>query len=161
MIVCAHGDVAVFCEKHRMRILETYTGDLRNYKGNCPVIVTNQQMTREEYEELKCELFGRRVEMVSVDWTDGAVIMALLRKQVAQRGKRGGRQPFGFYKKNGVITEIPEVIAVARKVIELRDKGYSLRDIKDRSDIRHPDGGELGLSTIQAIVKNREKYERK
>ena len=161
MVVCAHGEVAGFCEKHEMKILERYRGDLSDYKGSCTVIVTDQQMTREEYESLKCVLFGRRVELVSVDWTDDAVILALLRNQIIRRGKRGGRQPFGFYKKNGVIAEIPEVIAVARKIIELRDAGWTLRDIKEHRDVRHPDGGELGLSTIQQIIKNRDKYEGK
>jgi hypothetical protein len=161
MVVCAHGNVADFCEKHEMEILEKYNGSLNDYKGSCAVIVTDQQMAREEYELLKCVLFGRRVELVSVDWTDDAVILALLRNQVAQRGKHGGRQPFGFYKKNGVIAEIPEVIVVARKVIELRDKGWTLRDIQKHVDVRHPDSGELGLSTIALIIKNRDKYEGK
>lgn len=161
MVVCAHGDVSRFCEEHEMEILEKYEGDLNDYKGNCTVIVTDQQMTREEYESLKCVLFGRRIELVSVDWTDDMIILALLRNQVIQRGKRGGRQMFGFYKKNGVIAEIPEKIAVARRIIALRDAGFFLREIQSHKDVRHPDGGEIGLSTIEAIIKNRDKYERK
>lgn len=161
MIVCAHGDVADFCEKHEMEILEKYNGSLNDYKGSCTVIVTDQQMTREEYESLKCLLFGRGFELVSVDWTDDKIILALLRQTIERRKKRGGRQLFGFYKKNGVIAEIPEVIATARRVIELRDKGWTMRDIREHGDVRHPDGGELGISTIESIIKNRDKYERK
>lgn len=160
MVVCAHGDVLRFCEEHEMEILEKYEGDLSGYKGKCAVVVTDQQMTREEYESLKCAMFGRGYELVSVDWTDDAVILALLRQTIANRKRRGGRQPFGFYKRNGVIAEIPEMAATARRVIELRDKGWTLRDIKEHSDARHPDGGELGLSTIESIIKNRERYEK-
>jgi hypothetical protein len=161
MVVCAHGEVSGFCENHEMEILEKYEGDLEDYKGKCPVVVTGQRMTREEYESLKCVLFGRGYELVSVDWADDAIILALLRQTVERRKKRGGRQIFGFYKKNGVIAEIPEVVAVARKVIELRDKGWTMRDIKEHGEVRHPDGGELGISTIESIIKNRDKYERK
>jgi hypothetical protein len=161
MVVCAHGEVAGFCENHEMEILEKYEGDLSDYKGKCSVVVTSEKMTREEYESLKCLLFGRGYELVSVDWTDDAIILALLRQTIESRKKRGGRQIFGFYKKNGVIAEIPEVIVVARKVIELRDKGWTLRDIQKHVDVRHPDSGELGLSTIASIIKNRDKYEGK
>lgn len=158
MVVCAHGNVSEFCKNHEMEILEVFTGDLKDYKGKCAVVVTDQKMTREEYESLKCVLFGHGFELVSVEWTDDAIILALLRQTIERRKKRGGRQLFGFYKKNGVIAEIPEVVAVARKVIELRDKGWTMRDIKEHADIRHPDGGELGISTIESIIKNREKY---
>ena len=159
MVVCAHGDVAAFCERHEMEILEMYFGNLVGYKGGCAVIVTDQKMTREEYESLKCVLFGRGIELVSTDWTDDAVILALLRHTVEQRKKRGGRQIFGYYKKNGVITENPRMMAVARRVIELRDAGYTLKAIRADADVHHQDGKKLAVSTIQQIIKNREKYE--
>lgn len=158
MIVCAHGEVAKFCETHEMQILEFYEGDLEDYKGSCIVVVTNQKMTRREYDDLKCTLFGRGVELVSTEWTDDEVILRLLRNQVENRKKRGGRQMFGFYKKNGVIVENPGMIEVARKVIELRDAGYKLREIQGRDDVCFPDGTPLSLSTIQTIIKNRDKY---
>ena len=159
MVVCAHGEVAGFCEAHEMQILETYVGDIAEYhKSNCSVVVTDQVMTREEYDSLKCALFGRGVELVSTEWTDDEVILRLLHNQIQNRGKRGGRQIFGFYKKNGVVAEIPEKIALAEKVIEMRDKGYTLREIKSYVDAR---GEGISLSTIQQIIKNREKYERK
>ena len=159
MVVCAHGKVAEFCETHEMQILETYEGNLEDYKGNCPVVVTDRKMTRQEYDDLKCKLFSRGVELVSVDWTDDEVILRLLRNQVEQRSKRGGRQMFGFYKRKGVIVENPGQIVVARRIIELRDAGMTLRGIREHEDVRHLDGSEISMSTIQTIIKNREVYE--
>jgi hypothetical protein len=52
-------------------------------------------------------------------------------------------------------------MAVARRVIEMRDLGYTLRQIRDDEDVYHTDGKKLATSTIQQIIRNREKYERK
>ena len=158
MVVCAHGDVIEFCERYDMQILECYIGYLEDYKGNCAVVVTDQRMTRKEYDSLKCELFGRGVELVSVDWVDDEVILRLLQNQVDRRKKRGGRQMFGYYKKNGQIIENPAMISVARKIIALRDAGMTYREIREDTDVRHPNGKVIALSTIQQIIKNREKY---
>ncbi len=158
MVVCAHGRVAKFCETHGMQILESYEGDLEDYKGSGIVVVTDQKMTREEYDALKCTLFGRGVELVSPDWTDDEVILRLLRNQIENRKKRGGRQIFGFYKKHGRIAENPAMIAVARRVISLRDAGCKLREIQADDGVCHPNGEPLSLSTIQAIIKNRDRY---
>jgi hypothetical protein len=160
MVVCAHGDVSRFCEEHEMEILEKYEGDLLNYNGKCLVIVTDQKMTREEYESLKCKVFGHGYELVSVDWTDDTIILALLRQTIANRKKRGGRQMFGFTKKNGEITEIPRLMYVARRIIELRDSGMTLREIREFPEIHHLDYKKISTSTIQQIIKNRERYER-
>ena len=150
MVVCAHGNVVGFCEKHKIEILERYNGDLDNYNGNCAVIVTDQQMTREEYESLKCTMFGRGLEVISTEWTDDAIIVALLRHTVERRKKRGGRQMFGYMKQNGIVVEIPAKIAVARRIIEMRDAGKTLRDIAKSEG--------LSVTTVQTIVGNREKY---
>lgn len=158
MVVCAHGDVAAFCEAHEMQILDCYIGYLEDYKGSCAVVVTDQKMTRQEYDTLKCTLFGRGVELVSTEWTDDEVIVRLLHSQIDNRKKRGGRQMFGFMKKNGQIVENPAQIRVARKVIEMRDAGCKLREIKDDKGVCHPDGTPLSLSTIQVIIRNRDKY---
>lgn len=158
MIVCAHGKVSEFCERHEMLIFEMYDGVLEDYKGSCSVIVTDQKMTRDEYDRQKCVLFGRGVELVSVDWTDDEVILRLLRNQVESRKNRSGRQMFGFYRKNGIVMENPAMIAVARRVIELRDAGLSYRRIKEDSMVRWSDGREIAISTLQVIVENRERY---
>lgn len=160
MIVCAHGDVAVFCENHEMLVFEKHEGALEDYKGSCPVIVTDQTMTREEYDTQKCVLFGRGIELVSVDWTDDEVILRLLRNQVENRKNRSGRQMFGFYRKNGIVMENPAMMAVARKVIELRDAGLTLREIQATPGIAWADGREIAVSTIQVIIKNRGYYEK-
>lgn len=161
MVVCAHGDVAGFCEAHEMKILESYSGDLNDYKGHCTVVVTDQVMTRQEYDSLKCTLFGRSVELVSTEWTDDEVIVRLLQNQLERRKKRGGRQMFGYYKKNGRIVEIPEKIAVARLVVEMRSSGCTLREIQEDERVCDPrTGRELCMSTIQTILKNREVYEK-
>lgn len=156
MIVCAHGEVREFCEAHEMQILEKYDGDMKDYRGKCVVVVTDLKMSREEYDRLKCELFGRGIELVSTEWTDDEVILRLLRNQIEQRGKRGGRQMYGFAKKNGVIVDIPRKIVVAKKILEMRDEGMTLRDIQNYLDSI---GEYMSMSTIQTIIKNREKYE--
>ena len=160
MVVCGHGEVAGFCSAHEMEILESYDGPLSEYKGNCAVIVTAAEMSREEYDSLKCNLFSRGVELVSTAWTDDSVILRLLRNQIEQRKKRGGRQMFGYRKRNGVVVAIPAGVAVARRIIELRDSGYTLRCIQEDEGVRHWDGKKLCISTIQTILKNREVYER-
>lgn len=164
MVVCAHdkhGEVRGFCEAHEMRILETYTGDIQEfYKSNCSVVVTDTDMSREEYDSLKCTLFGRGVELVSTKWTDDEVILRLLHNQIQNRRKRGGRQMFGYTKKNGVTVEIPEKIAVARRVLKLRDEGITLKGIQADREVRHNDGQKLAISTIQQIIKNRGVYEK-
>lgn len=159
MVVCAHGNVDKFCKSHEMEILETYSGNLEDYKGNCAVIVTDQQLTRCEYDTLKCTLFGRGFELVSAKWTDDEIILRLLRNQIEQRSKRGGRRIFGFYQNNGQIVGNPKKIAVARRIIEMRDAGCTLREIREDKDVRNTDGSLLALTTIQTIIKNREKYE--
>lgn len=158
MVVCVHGDVSEFCEKHDLEILESYEGSLDEYKGNCAVIVTAEDLSREDYDSLKCSLFGRGFELVSVKWPDDEVILRLLRNQIEQRKKRGGRQMFGFYKKYGLITEIPEKVKLARRIIELRDAGKTLREIRAETGGYYEDGRPLSMSTISEIIKNRKEY---
>lgn len=71
----------------------------------------------------------------------------------------GGRQPFGFYKKDGVVYEIPHRIAVARRVIELRDSGMKLDGIRGDSAVRWEDGRKLSIDTIARIVGSRGLYD--
>lgn len=73
---------------------------------------------------------------------------------------RGGRQPFGFRKNNGKIIEVPEMIAVARRIIELRDAGMKFKDIRDTEGISWPDGWKLSVDTIRRIAENKDLYER-
>jgi hypothetical protein len=152
MVVCAHGNVSQFCEEHGMKILESYEGDLSDYKGNCAVVVTDQEMTRKDYDDRKCLLFSRGVELVSTEWTDDDVILRLLHSQVENRKRRGGRQMYGFRKENGKIVEIPEKITVAKTIICMRNTGKTLREIRERVG--------LSVTTIQTILNNRGVYDK-
>lgn len=158
MVVCGHGEVRGFCAQHEMEIFERHRGNLEDYNGSCSVLVTDMKMSREEYEDWKCLMFARGVELVSTEWTDDEFILRLLHSQVRQRKQRGGRQRFGFYRKNGRVCEIPELIVVARRIISLRDQGCTLRQIQQDSEVHHLSGRTICISTIQQIIKNREVY---
>lgn len=155
-MVCAHGEVSEFCEKSGMTIYETYTGDLESYNGSCPVIVTDQQMSKHEFYYLKCKLLRRRVELISIHHCDkelAAFVVYLDQKE--RREKHGGRLPFGFTT-DGVDEK---KMAVVRRIFELRDSGHTYKQIQMDSGVHHGDGRKLAVSTIQVIIQNRSKYE--
>jgi hypothetical protein len=52
------------------------------------------------------------------------------------------------------------MIAVARRIIALRDAGCTMKEIRDKDGVCHPDGRKLAVSTIQQIIKNRDKYKK-
>lgn len=159
MMVCGHGDVAEFCARMDMVVCEQYTGDIADYRGNCSVLVTAQDMPETEYYMLKGKLMGRGIELISSRWIDDPRMVALLRCQVQSRKEKyGGRQKFGFRRRGGQIEEIPESITVARKILELRDAGITLRGIQEYEGVTHPDGRKISISTIQQIIENREIY---
>lgn len=159
MIVCGNGDVAAYCKDHGMVIYEQYNGDLKDYRGNCAVLVTDQEMPRAEYYYIKCELLTRGVELVSIHYTDEAVMVEFLAYLAERRKERyGNRQMFGYYRKNGVVLPREESLDVVRRIFELRDAGYTLRVIQEDPDVHHPDGRKLSVATIQKIIKDRGKY---
>jgi hypothetical protein len=104
-------------------------------------------------------MFGRGLEVISTEWADDAIIVALLRQTVESRRKRGGRQMFGFYKRNGAVVENPAMMAVARRILKLRDAGFTYREISEDPKVRHHNGKKMAVSTIQKVVTNREFYE--
>ena len=159
MVVCVCGGEAadVFCKEHGLLVYDRHDGNLEDYHGDCPVVVTDQPMTREAYEGWKCNMFNRGVELISTRWSDDDDIVRLLHER---KRPRGGRQRFGFYRKNGEILENPEQMEVARRVIALRDKEMSYREIREAEGIRHIGGKKLSVSLIQVIIKNRDKYEK-
>ena len=156
MIVCTHGDVADFCKKHDMVAVETYEGDLRKYCGRCRIVVTDQEMLEDEYYSLKGMLMKRGVELVSTTHKDRIGFEAY----IARRKKSGGRCKFGFQKIDGksVLTETGR--AIVKRILELRDIGYTYQRISDDSGVHYPDGRKLSISTIQIIIKNRKIYEK-
>ncbi len=159
MIVCAHGNVREFCDKQDMVICDEYNGELSDYNGGCRVLVTDRHMTKNEYYYFKDILMRRGINLISTEHEDTPEVLEYLAYSAMRRKESyGGRQPFGYQRKNGEVVENPAMMAVARKIIELRDSGMTLREIQSSPDIHHPDGRKISVSTIQQIIKNREKY---
>ena len=159
MIVCAHGDVTKYCKSHDMIICENYNGDIEDYRGGCRVLVTDKDMAEYEYYMLKGKMLGKGVELISVRYDDDKLLTGFLAYQAEHRRKKyGGRQPFGFRKIKGIVVPDVEEIAVARCILELHDKGLSLRKIVGDARVHHKDGRRLSVSTAQQIVKNRSRY---
>lgn len=159
MIVCGHGDVMEYCVAHDMVVCEIWTGDLEGYRGSCRVLVTDQDMSEQEYYYIKNKFMSRGVELISTRHKDNPAMLSYLAYAAERRKvKYGGRQPFGFRKVGTEILEISEMIAVARKIIALKDAGATLRQIHETPGICHPDGRKISVSTIQQIIKNRERY---
>lgn len=161
MFVCAHGDVSEYCNDHEMFICETWDGDIEDYRGVFRVLVTDREMSESEYYFLKGKMLGRGMELVSTRYTDNKVMAGYLTYQADRKKESHSvRQPFGFKLRNGVVTEIPEMVDVARKIIMLRDSGITLRQIRETPGICHPDGRKISVSTIQQIIDNRERYDK-
>lgn len=160
MMVCAHGNVTEYCETHDMTVCEIWDGEIDDYKGSFPVLVTDREMSENEYYYLKGKMLGRGVELVSTRYKDNKLLTEFLSYQSNRRKEKyGGRQPFGYRRVGNEIREIPEMIDVARKIIMLKDAGATLRQIHECESVHHPDGRKISVSTIQQIIKNRERYE--
>jgi hypothetical protein len=151
--------VKKFCESKEMLICSEYSGELIDYPGGCRVLVTGQHMTKNEYYYYKDQLMRRGVDLISTEHEDTAEMLEYLAYSAERRREKyGGRQPFGYQRRNGVVVENPVLMGVARKIIDLRDSGVTLREIREVPEIRHLDGRKISVSTIQQIIKNREKY---
>ena len=148
MIVCAHGEVTEYCESRDMIIMERYTGDIENYCGVCPVLVTDREMSSGEYYYLKGKMLARGVELVSTRYVDTENLVQGTVKEVSE--KRRGRRKFG----DGSEAEM----AVVRRIFELRDAGVTMREISEDPEVHRMDGERMSVSTIQTILNNREKY---
>lgn len=150
MIVCAHGEVSEYCESRDMIVVEQYTGEIENYGGVCRVLVTDQDMSPTEYYYLKGKMLLQGVELVSVRYVDSENLSQGVVREVAEKRGSLGRRKFG----DGSEAER----AVVDRIFELRDAGYKLRAISDDPKVRYLDGRKMPISTIQVILKNREKY---
>ena len=160
MLVCKHGEVSAYCAERDMVICEQYTGNLEDYDGNCRVLVTDQRMGENEYYFLKGKLLARGVELVSIWYKDNKLLSEFLAYQAERRKENyNGRQPFGFQRKNGEVTENPEMMKVVRRILDLRDAGMSYRLIREDEGVHHPDGRKISVDTIRQIIKNRGRYE--
>lgn len=155
MIVCAHGDVAEYCSKNGMVICDTWDGDLESYSGSCKVLVTDQKMPEGRYYYLKNKLLIRGVELVSVLYEDDPeVVRQFIADAETRKIRYGARQKFGYKKVAGVVVEDAEAMVVVRRILELRELGYSYRQIREDSEVCHSDGRQISVSTIRQICEN-------
>ena len=151
MIVCAHGEVSEYCKNHGMTICDQHVGNIEDYSGVCRVLVTDASLGENEFYALKLKMLKRGVELVSVEHSDEAMseFVSYLAKQ--NGGGRGGRRKFG--------ERSEDEMKVVRRIFELRDNGYTLKEISEDPEVRYLDGrGKMPLSTIQVILNNRDKY---
>ena len=164
MVVCGHGDVSDFCKKHDMIVIEEHDGDIDSYRGVCRVLVTDQDMSEEEYYFLKGKMLALGFELISTRYKDNGKVSEFMvyssRKEIERRGKHTGRYKFGFHRVGNGVVPHPKKMEVVRRILELRDEGYTYRSIREDRSVRHIDGRKLSISTIALIVQNREYYEK-
>lgn len=162
MLVCANGLVDEFCAAHGMVVVEFYEGEIGNYNGVCRVLVTDQDISKNEYCFLKGKLLAAGVELVSTKHLDDSELLDFVTfTAIRERQKKqGGRNRFGFYSDNGEVKLHETGRAVLKRIFELRDAGHTYRTICDDDGVHHLDGRKLSISTVQIILQNREKYEK-
>ena len=153
MMVCAHGDVAAFCEERGWVICDVWNSDIVGYNGTCRVVVTDSDISEYEYYFLKSEFLARGVELISTRYTDNKILSEyLVYAEGRRRKKYGGRPPFGHHRKGGDLVPRPESVGVIMRIRELRKAGLTLRAIREDEGVRHADGRKLSLGTIQRII---------
>ena len=145
MMVCAHGNVTEYCREHGMLICEKYNGDLREYRGVCRVLVTDSDISEQEYYFLKGELLAKGVELLSTRWKDDEGLLEFIVYANQRRKERsgGGRKKF-------------DDPVVSKRILELRAAGKSLRAIREDEGVRR-NGERLSLSTISKIIESEKK----
>jgi hypothetical protein len=149
-VVVAHGNVDEYCAAHGLQIGGRYDGDLRDYNLKHPIVVTDSLKDKGEYYYMKYLFLKRGLILMSIYDDDD---------DLRSRSSAGGRAAFGFRWNGGVIEENPEAIVIARRVIALRDQGYTYKKIQEDEGVHHLDGSKMSISTIQVILKNRRKYQ--
>lgn len=156
MMVCAHGNVTEFCEERDMFICETWSGDIKEYRGACRVLVTDSDISENEYYFLKGEMLARGIELISTRWKDDERLSQFLTYlNIRRKARAGGRLPFGYYRRGGEVFACPECMAVRARIKELSDAGMTLRAIRDDEGVHHPDGRKLSISTISNILRSK------
>ena len=153
MYVVAHGKVDDYCAEHRMIIVARHTGKLEEYEGRNTILVTDNCSDENEYYYLRDMFRTKSVELVSTHWFNEDIECFLEYKRcmdTKRRVKKGGRQLFG--------TQSDRDMAVVRRIFEMRDLGYTMRRISEAPDVCYADGRRMSVSTIQVILRNRERY---
>ena len=159
MIVCAHGEVSEYCKNYGLVICGEHIGDIEDYRGKLPVLVTDVDIPEMEFFALKERMLRRGVELVSTRYSDTAMAEYIAYQATGKRReKSGGRAMFGYRWANGERTVIERDMAVVRRIFELRDAGWTYKRIADDDAVCYADGRKLSISTVQVIIGNREKY---
>lgn len=158
-MICAHGDVDIFCRAHGWEITERYDGEITRYSGSCKLIVTAQRMDKNEYYWLKMTMLRRKIDVVSVYFCDKDLTDFVEYMSQKRRPKYGGRLPFGFRRENGHVVRNDYEFSVVRRIVELREAGLSYREIVEHEDVRHEDGHKLSLTMVRSILMNRGRYD--
>lgn len=144
MLVCAHGDVVDYCDEHSMVICDTWAGKLNEYRGPVRVLVTDSDVSENEYYFLKGELLARGIELISTRHKDNQKLSEYL---VYANGRRKTR----YHGRPRIADE-----AVIQRIRELRDKGMTIREIRLADGVCRPDGSRFGISTIHKYIKDKE-----
>ena len=162
--VAAQGDVRDYCRTHDSVIKQWYYGNPEDYSGEWNILVTDWAYKKNEYYAVKIMLLKRGIELISTVWNDldldyfAQEFVDFERKRNKRKNHSGGRPAFGFRWMDGRQIEIPEEIAVARLIVKLREEGATYKKIAEHPDVVRPDGTRFGTSSIQVILKNRDKY---
>ena len=148
MMVCAHGNVTEFCKERDLLICDTWNGDIREYRGVCRVLVTDSEMSEQEYYFLKGELLAKGIELISTRWKDNEGLLEFIMYSNRRRRERsGGRQQFGDR-------------VVVDRILELRSAGKSLRAIREDERVRWANGNRLRICTISKIIERESEKEK-
>ncbi len=144
MIVCAHGDVFEYCKSRGLIIVDRWDGDFREYSGTCPILVTDAEITEQEYYLEKGKLLARGIELVSTRYEDNPQLVIYIALTTDRGNVKRRKATFG---------ESPEEVAVIERIRELRSEGLTIREIQAADGVRHTDGRKLSLSLIHNILQ--------
>lgn len=157
MLVCVHGNVAEYCKEKGLTPVEVWSGELSEYRGKQPMLVTDADISKHEYYYLKGDFLTRGIILISTRYEDDEELSEYLKYFAAR--KKSSRQPFGLRFRDGRIVRNEREMVVVRRILELHDEGLSLRAIGEDEGVRRPDGRKFSIGTISNIIKNRRKYE--
>ena len=154
MIVCAHGNVAEYCATHGMVVCGEFVGQIEDYRGKFPVLVTDIEIPEVEFFALKERMLKRGVELISTRYCDITVAEFIAHKVTGKpRKSKGGRAKFGTRWVAGELVDDPQEMAVVRRILKLREAGWPYSRIAKDPEVRHADGSSVSTSTIQGIIK--------
>jgi hypothetical protein len=132
-----------------MVICEVYEGDIREYRGNARVLVTDSDVSESEYYFLKSEMLAKGYELISTRYDDNEMLSKYIRYSVSrQKEKRRSRKPLGA-------REDPASLAVVDRILKLRAAGLSLRAIQEDEGVRRADGKKYSVSTIAEVIRRK------